>query len=239
MNGNAPDTPAWDHIAREIDHRCDADAAMLARALRCIGLVREFTLCRGDIPGWAPDYQRLTPWRARMLATDSKAARGLRSGEWSADAIAAADAQDARDRAAIAERNRALRDAPVFMLSRDSIDGRDTRRDEQAAALAHHADRLRAWFTTPARGRRSKPELPSDGPVMPRPIFLALDGFAWRDHTGAAFGDGLASLAAFVWQVSRGKALARVARVVGVSMVSVRDLDRRIAAHEAVYNVAA
>jgi hypothetical protein len=231
--------PAWDHIAREIDHRCDVDAAMLARALRCIGLVREYTLCRGDIPGWAPPYERLTPWRARLLATDTKAARGLRAGEWSAEAVAAADAQDARDRAAMADRNRALRDAPVFMLSRDSIDGRDERRAEQDAALAHHADRLRARFTTPARARRPKPELPSDGPVMPRPIFLALDGFAWRDHTGAAFGEGLASLAAFVWQVSRGKALARVARVVGVPMVTVRDLDRRIAAHEALQNVAA
>jgi hypothetical protein len=234
------DTPAWSHIAAEVDHACALDAAMLARALRGLGLVREATLRRGDIPGWAPAYQRLTPWRARYMACGSLHARGWRQREWQDMPAAEArmDAQDQRDRERIAEANRSLRDAVVFLLSRDALDARDARQADQDASLRAQDAALAAWFATPApRGPRP---VPVPAGAMPRDfLFLELDSFAWRDRTGAAFGQGLGSLGAFVWRVGQGKALARIARLVGVPMVTVRELERRMAREGAVINAAA
>jgi hypothetical protein len=235
----APDTIAWAHVSQSIDHRCAMDAAMLARALRAMGLVREFSTWRGYVPGWAPDYERFTRWRIRLMSCASIQARGWREGKWSAEAEARMDALDDRDRAACAERNRRRREATVFVLSAAPLADRDARRARVAAALQGFDAAIRAWFATPASARGPRPVLRSDGPAMPQPIFLELETFAWRDHTGAAFGEGLASLAAFVWRISPGRATARLARVVGVELIGTRDLDRRIAQMEAVARVAA
>jgi hypothetical protein len=221
---------AWSHAAAEIDHRCDVDAAMLARALRALGLVREFQVPRGAIAAWPPAYQRLTPWRARYMSCGSLHARGWRQREWQDMPAAEArmDAQDQRQRDIIADQNRRLRDAAVFVLSRVSIEERDARRGAQDAALGGHDSALAEWFATPASRRGARPVLAGDSAPPRDLVFLQIDGFAWRDRAGTAFGDGLASLADFVWQAGRGRAIARLARVVGVELLSVRDLDRRV-----------
>jgi hypothetical protein len=236
---NAPDTIAWAHVSQSIDHRCAMDAAMLARALRAMGLVREFSMARGYVPGWAPDYERFTRWRVRLMSCGSLQARGWREGKWSAESEARMDALDDRDRAACAERNRRRKEAPVFVLAACDLPDRDARRDRRAAALHGFDAAIKAWFRTPPAGRGPRPMLSIDSDLPAQPIYLELDTFAWRDHTGAAFGEGLASLAAFVWRISRGRATARLARVVGVEMIGTRDLDRRIAQAEAVARVAA
>lgn len=230
---NAPDAIAWAYVARGIDHRCAMDAAMLARALRAMGLVREFSMARGYVPGWAPDYERFTRWRIRLMSCGSIQARGWREGKWTAEAEAAMDAADDRARAACAERNRQRKEAPVFVLSAADLPARDARRDRRAAALQGFDDAIRAWFRTPPAARGPRPMLSMDGDLPARPIYLDVNSFAWRDHTGAALGDGLASLAAFAWQITRGRATARLARVVGIELVGTRDLDRRVAALEA------
>jgi hypothetical protein len=226
----ALDSIAWDHAAREIDHRCAMDAAMLARALRAMGLVREFSMSRGYVPGWAPPYERFTRWRIRFASCGSVQARGWRAGDWSAEAEAAMDAADDRARAAAAERNRRRKEATVFVLTQASLPDRDARRDRRAAALDGFGVAIKAWFRTPPAARGPRPVLSIDGDLPAQPIYLELGSFAWRDHTGAAFGDGLAALAAFAWRLTRGRATARLARVVGVELVGTRDLDRRMAA---------
>jgi hypothetical protein len=240
----APDTIAWQHVAESIDLRCAMDAAMLARALRSMDLVREHTLLRGDVPGWPPVYERLVPWRLRYATSDTIHARGWRDGAWGDAAGAYMDAQDERERQHIAARNRALRDAPVFVLSRRSIANRDARRAARAAALSAWLAAERAWWASARPQARARPSLPAmilaaAGDDPPDIIFLELDTHAWRDHTGAAIGEGLGALAAFAWRCGRGRALARLARVVGVELLGTRDLDRRVAQAEAMAHVAA
>lgn len=104
--------PFW-----RVAHEAALEPDNLPRVLAGMGFLRRlFTARRGEIQWWQPDYHRVRPALLRLRDCGAHAARGLQAGEWSADALAALDAEEVRARAAVAEVNRMMRDSEVLFM---------------------------------------------------------------------------------------------------------------------------
>ena len=225
------DAVAWDDVAAEVDWAC-GDPARLARALQAMGLSLQMVLRRGDFPTWPPAFRRFIPWRRRLESCPSLAARGWRAGAWSAAAVAAMDAQDASRRETAAAWNRCLRDSEVMVLGAVSVAEARGMRAARAKAREDWRKALRDWRpkagSAPSAGAKPRyHDLLADRAALPEHlILLDLAVFDWRYESGAAEGCGIAELAAFVWNCGRGRAIASLARLLGVPLLTQGALRR-------------
>jgi hypothetical protein len=214
---------AWDSARDEVAIAV-SDAAVLARVLVSMGLTRFAVIARGDVPGFAPAYEGFVPWRRRLEASRTEASRGFAQGEWSKAAIALRDRQQEAERTAIAERNRARRDAPVFVLmDADRAEMREARGELDACFAGWLADRRRGrkGAVVPRYSVRVEAvEMPAHK-VM---IYLDVTTLEWRDASGGARGEDLFSLCAFMRRWSYGRAAHHVARLCGLRLRTFKEL---------------
>lgn len=243
---------AWESARDEVAIAA-TDAAVLARVLVSMGLTRFAVIARGDVPGFAPEYEAFVPWRRRLEASRTEATRGFAQGEWSPEAIArrdledealphrrfvsnavlaerieaaiaGRDRQDDAERAAVAERNRARRDAPVFVLM-------DADRAEMRKARGEIDDCFAGWLADRRRGRKGvvvpRYSLRVEAVEMPAHqvmIYLDVTTLEWRDASGGARGEDLFSLCAFMRRWSYGRAAHHVARLCGQRLRTFKEL---------------
>lgn len=218
---------AWDHSRFEVALAC-ADRPTLARALAAMGLFRVHAVPRSAFPAWPPEYRRADDWTFRAVLVEERDDRGR-------DILTYRPVHDpdAR-RAAAAAFNRAQRDSAVFVLRRAPLDAVRTERKALAAAAA-------GWWRDLAALTRAHRRCVSPLPSMAARLMAVpptegeeiwLDAGAierrgvveWRSASGGAVGDDLFSLGAFVWGCGYGRAAHRLARFVGVRLLTEADV---------------
>lgn len=234
MTARAAGSIDWDAARDEVARACVAPAS-LARVLVGMGLFRLHVAPRVAFGAWPPEYERFRSFASVLDASRTEQGRGYRQGAWSAEWLQRLAEQDRRDRAAVADRNRARRFSRVFILLQAA---REAVRAE-AVAIAR---RRSAWFVALMAAIKAGAPMPRyadqviDVAAPAGSVTIWLDageldrtGVApWRTADGGAVGQDLFALGAFVWGCGYGRAAHRVARLCGQRLRTVGEMEAGI-----------